>query len=161
MHGDDIAKLVAQRERHATRQGLSERIPYGGAALFGRLRTRIGDERLAHDLAVAIEAEPDRNLPGRSVSRRDPARAQCGANVARKLAFSGTVNQTSSRYTAMCSHPAVVRLFRISDKLLPAGPQRHIKWGTNLPRARRRFVVVLLRCANWGTIRDEMDSYGL
>jgi hypothetical protein len=64
-------------------QGLRKRIAHGGAALFGRLRILIGDERLPHDLAVAIDAEPKRNLLGGSVSRCDPACAQRGANVAR------------------------------------------------------------------------------
>jgi hypothetical protein len=62
---------------------MSERIPHDSAALFGRLRILIGDERLPYDLAFAIKAEPDRNLPRRSVSRRDPARTQRGANVTR------------------------------------------------------------------------------
>ena len=38
---------------------------------------------LPYDLAVSSKAKPDRNLPGRLVSRRDPARAQGGSNVAR------------------------------------------------------------------------------
>jgi hypothetical protein len=43
----------------------------------------VSSRALPHDLAVAIEAQPDGNLLGHSACRRDPARAQRGANIAR------------------------------------------------------------------------------
>ena len=58
----------------------------------------------------------------------------------------------------------LVCLLRISEKVrcnFPAGPQWDKEWGTNLPRVRRGFVVVLLRCANWRTIRGtKLDLQG-
>jgi hypothetical protein len=56
--------------------------------------------------------------------------------------------QPSSRQTAMSSHPAVVRLFRISEKPrcnFPAGPQRDEKWGISHERGGGSLFVDLFQ----------------
>jgi hypothetical protein len=86
---------------------------------------------------------PDRGEGAEEAQAAEPV--EDFKNLSGQLMTKDPDNPLPAHRRVMSSHPAVVRPFRISDKLRwrrPAGPQRDTKWGTTLPRERRRFVVV-------------------
>lgn len=81
--------------------------------LFGRLPIFVGDEKLPHDLAVAIEGQPHRNLPGRCVFRRG-----------------------SSTYAARRSRAGN---WKLSRRAVPCGSERNARDGDRDRKARYRW----------------------
>jgi hypothetical protein len=115
VHNDNIAKYVAERQRHASRQRLGHR----DASLLAWRGVHIGDAGLSKHVPVAIEAPPDGNLrpQRRYVAQRVP-QAVTAMRTSRAWWWGG---RGGAILRGDSAHDSAERMRRSSARNIPLG----------------------------------------